>query len=59
MCRELGIRVVAEGVETPAEMRTLRDIGVSLMQGYLFAKPAFEALPAIDMSAATGAAPAH
>lgn len=43
-CRELGIAVVAEGVETVAEAKVLAGMGVSLMQGYLFAKPAFEAL---------------
>lgn len=51
MCRMLGARIIAEGVETAAEVRTLRDLGIELMQGYLFAKPAFEALPPIDLSA--------
>lgn len=46
-CRELSIRVIAEGVETVEECMTLMDEGVSLFQGYLFAKPAFEALPEI------------
>src|SRR6185369_4159101 len=36
----LGIRVVAEGVETVAERDTLVNIGCDLFQGYLFAKPA-------------------
>jgi EAL domain-containing protein (putative c-di-GMP-specific phosphodiesterase class I) len=36
----LGIRVVAEGVETQAERDTLIGIGCDLFQGYLFAKPA-------------------
>lgn len=45
-CRELDISVVAEGVETLDEYRTLLDLGVTLQQGYLFAKPVFEALPA-------------
>lgn len=43
-CRELGIQVVAEGVETAAEMAALRELGIELMQGYLFARPAFEEL---------------
>jgi EAL domain-containing protein (putative c-di-GMP-specific phosphodiesterase class I)/CheY-like chemotaxis protein len=35
----LGIRVVAEGVETVAERDTLVNIGCDLFQGYLFARP--------------------
>jgi EAL domain-containing protein (putative c-di-GMP-specific phosphodiesterase class I) len=48
ICRvaeDLGSTVIAEGVEQPAELRTLRDLGIHLFQGYLFARPAFEALP--------------
>ena len=41
----LGCRIVAEGVETPDEYRLIRDCGIDLMQGYLLARPAFEALP--------------
>ncbi len=37
---ELGIRTVAEGVETIAERDALREIGCDLMQGFLFARPA-------------------
>jgi EAL domain-containing protein (putative c-di-GMP-specific phosphodiesterase class I)/CheY-like chemotaxis protein len=40
LCRELGSRVVAEGVETVAERTVLVDLGIELLQGYLFAKPA-------------------
>ena len=35
----LGIRVVAEGVETEAQMRVLIGEGCAEMQGYLFGKP--------------------
>ena len=45
VCQELGSLVVAEGIETAGEYQALRDIGIDLFQGYLFAKPAFEALP--------------
>jgi EAL domain-containing protein (putative c-di-GMP-specific phosphodiesterase class I) len=38
-CKDLGTRVVAEGVEAEDELRALRDIGCELFQGYLFAKP--------------------
>lgn len=43
--RQLGIEVIAEGVETAAELDTLREAGIHLFQGYLFAKPAVAALP--------------
>ena len=39
LCRELGIELIAEGVETVAEYRTLQSIGVVLFQGFLFAHP--------------------
>jgi EAL domain-containing protein (putative c-di-GMP-specific phosphodiesterase class I) len=41
LCRELDARLVAEGVETPAERETLTDLGVDLLQGFLFALPDF------------------
>jgi EAL domain-containing protein (putative c-di-GMP-specific phosphodiesterase class I) len=46
MCEELGIVLVAEGIETAGEYRALRELGVDLLQGYLFARPQVEALPA-------------
>jgi len=50
ICRLLHITVIAEGIETSAELKTLRELGVFLVQGYLFARPAFEALPPVDFS---------
>jgi len=49
MCASLGIRVIAEGIETQAELEALRDLGVRYLQGYLFARPAFEQLPVVDL----------
>ena len=49
MCRKLNIRVIAEGIESLGELRTLQAMGVELFQGYLLAKPAFEALPAVHL----------
>jgi len=40
VCRELGMKVVAEGVETAGERDALIDLGCDLMQGYFFARPA-------------------
>jgi EAL domain-containing protein (putative c-di-GMP-specific phosphodiesterase class I) len=39
LCDDLGIQVIAEGVETPAERDMIADLGCDLLQGYLFAKP--------------------
>src|SRR5664280_2716919 len=39
LCREMGMLVVAEGVETPSECNTLVDLDCDLLQGFLFAKP--------------------
>ena len=47
IARELGITLLAEGIETEAEYRVLKDMGISLFQGYWFAKPAFEELPPV------------
>lgn len=43
LCEEMGIQVIAEGIETPGERDYLLDCGVHLMQGFLFARPAFRA----------------
>lgn len=39
MCDTLGVECIAEGVETTEDCQTLRSMGCSLAQGYLFAKP--------------------
>jgi EAL domain-containing protein (putative c-di-GMP-specific phosphodiesterase class I) len=39
LCKELGGRVVAEGVETREELDVIVDAGIDLIQGYLLAKP--------------------
>lgn len=44
MLEELSVVPLCEGVETAEELNVLRDLGVGLVQGYLLAKPAFEAL---------------
>jgi EAL domain-containing protein (putative c-di-GMP-specific phosphodiesterase class I) len=46
LARVLGMDVVAEGIETHAQYRLLRQMGCRYGQGYLFAKP----LPAEDVS---------
>jgi EAL domain-containing protein (putative c-di-GMP-specific phosphodiesterase class I) len=39
LCREMGARVVAEGIETAAELRVVMDSGVHFGQGYYIARP--------------------
>ncbi|WP_218569035.1 EAL domain-containing protein [Pseudomonas sp. A-1] len=48
-CNALGCQIIAEGIERPEELDTLRNMGVSLFQGYLLARPALESLPEPDM----------
>jgi len=42
LCQELGIQVIAEGIETLAELAAVRDSGIQLVQGYVFSKPRLE-----------------
>jgi EAL domain-containing protein (putative c-di-GMP-specific phosphodiesterase class I) len=39
VCEDMGMEVVAEGIETIEERATVVDLGCDLLQGYLFAKP--------------------
>jgi EAL domain-containing protein (putative c-di-GMP-specific phosphodiesterase class I) len=39
MAHKLGIKVIAEGVETPEQYDLLREAGCDYGQGYLFSKP--------------------
>lgn len=39
LSEQMGLRVIAECIETAAELSALRMLGVDLMQGYYFAKP--------------------
>ena len=45
ICKDLGINLIAEGIERIEEAKALRDLGIDLMQGYYFAKPEFERQP--------------
>ena len=50
MARELDVAVIAEGIETEAELMALRAAGITLFQGYLFAKPAIASLPGVKFA---------
>ncbi|MEN0001041.1 MAG: EAL domain-containing response regulator [Pseudomonadota bacterium] len=46
IANNLGLRLVAEGIETEQDKQLMESLGVRHMQGYLFAKPVlFDALP--------------
>jgi EAL domain-containing protein (putative c-di-GMP-specific phosphodiesterase class I) len=40
LARKLGMRVVAEGIETAAQTKRLTELGCLVGQGYYFARPA-------------------
>jgi EAL domain-containing protein (putative c-di-GMP-specific phosphodiesterase class I) len=46
MASELGLVTVAEGVESPLELRILESCGCTLAQGWMFAK----AMPAVELT---------
>ena len=50
ICRTLDIQLIAEGIETAGECEALRDLGVRYQQGYFFAQPGLEKLPAINIA---------
>jgi EAL domain-containing protein (putative c-di-GMP-specific phosphodiesterase class I)/ActR/RegA family two-component response regulator len=47
VCKELGLLVVAEGVECAEERDVLVEVGCDLLQGYHFAKPG-KAFPSVN-----------
>lgn len=51
ICADLGVKVIAEGIETAGERDFLLDAGIHLMQGYLFSRPVFRGMGAIEASA--------
>jgi EAL domain-containing protein (putative c-di-GMP-specific phosphodiesterase class I) len=49
VCSDLGIGVIAEGIETVEEYQWLAGQGVTLLQGFLFAAGGFESMPDVRM----------
>lgn len=50
LCKEMGMRVVAEGVEVAAERDCIIGLGCDLLQGYIFARPG-PPFPAVEWNA--------
>jgi EAL domain-containing protein (putative c-di-GMP-specific phosphodiesterase class I) len=59
MLDELGVTPLCEGIETAGELAVLRDLGVELVQGYIVARPAFEALALPATTAVLAVAGTH
>jgi EAL domain-containing protein (putative c-di-GMP-specific phosphodiesterase class I) len=57
-CNDLGLEVLAEGIESPAEFNWFAKRGVRLFQGFLFGRPAFRQIvaPAMPMRPKSDAA---
>jgi EAL domain-containing protein (putative c-di-GMP-specific phosphodiesterase class I) len=47
---EIGAVIVAEGIETPEELDTLRSLGIPWGQGYHLARPGALPLPSLDLA---------
>lgn len=47
----LDVAVLGEGVEGEGERDYLSSVGIDMMQGFLFARPAFKAIGTIDPGA--------
>jgi EAL domain-containing protein (putative c-di-GMP-specific phosphodiesterase class I) len=39
-CEEAGVALIVEGIETTDELAAVEDLGIHLLQGYLFGPPA-------------------
>ena len=39
MAHKMGIKIIAEGIETEQEFRTMRELGVDYIQGIYFSRP--------------------
>lgn len=50
ICKEMDVKVIAEGVETESELNTLKKIGVDFIQGYYYHRPAPYTAQNIDIN---------
>ena len=60
LASDLGRECIAEGVETPGELETVRSLGIRYAQGFFLARPAFRRLPTVGVPPASdGTAAPH
>ncbi|MFA5630999.1 MAG: phosphodiesterase [Porticoccaceae bacterium] len=52
ICETLGGTLIAEGIENDEQLRIIRDLGISLGQGFFIGTPLAEAAPTITSAAA-------
>jgi EAL domain-containing protein (putative c-di-GMP-specific phosphodiesterase class I) len=48
LCRALGSKTVAEGIESEGELQTVKELGCDLLQGFLLGRPG-RPFPAVDL----------
>tara|TARA_B100001939_G_scaffold348158_1_gene373292 strand:+ start:28259 stop:29266 length:1008 start_codon:yes stop_codon:yes gene_type:complete len=48
ICNKLGIKLIAEGIETGLEFHSILNLGIQYRQGFYFAEPSFE-LKSLEM----------
>ncbi len=49
-CHRIGVDVIAEGIEDLDDVKVCSAIGINLLQGYYFAKPAPTLIKSVDMA---------
>ena len=58
-CHRIGIQVIAEGIESKEDVAICKDLGIDLLQGFYFAKPAADLVPARSLRFCTGTRSKH
>ncbi len=53
LAAELGLTIIAEGIEQEHQARMLRELGVGMGQGYLYGRPAPVPAPTPEPTTAT------
>lgn len=51
ICKEMNVKVIAEGVETQSQLAVLNEIGVDYIQGYFYHRPTAYTLESLNLTA--------